>query len=885
MAHPLEGVEVPSRGPANARWGLVGEGPGESEAQRGEPFVGRAGKEQDMYLARHGLHGRQFFRANVSRIFHEGNPDPTPDEIARYSPLLERELAERKLTHILAIGRFSARWFLGEDTDIETVNGIPYRSERAPGAVIIPIVHPAAGFYDDDNRVLIHHGYTRAAGILRGKISAEPPLDRFAGYEDYNDVSGTRLAEVIAEYRNRRGRYTTLTIPVAIDTEGTPAAPWSIQVSLEPGTGYTLRCIRNDFTVGIDALMRLARHPSAVVVMHNAMYDLEMCRMMGADFYDLPLFDTRYAAYILRTEPQGLKSLCRRWCGMVQPDYVDMVNPLSLEQQLEYLGRVLEIQWPKPEAQAEYDNGGEWELKTPQPIERRAEAILVDYYSGKLDKDGERTDPHKRWRKVNEQLRVMVEAKLGPMPVATIADVPLDIAIRYASRDPDATLRLYYELHKVLHSKGLLNLQQAGCDVLPIFEEMQSNGLIGDRRYFERKSEEMFMRMDTLVHKIRDSYYGGQPFNPASPDKVAALMRRRDLTGAKKSKKTGKVSTAKKSIEHLRYEDQAMADVIDWRELQKMKDSFYDLLIEHMGDVEIGPVRTSLNPYKTATRRLASKGVPLLAIPVRNDLGVEVRDGFVAGKGYVYGSWDLSQIEMRWMAHLSKDEKLCKFMWEGKDAHSEVAGRIFHLNLPDTEDLKARYAPVDEKKHRYPAKRAAFGIITNITGMGLLDQLRMFGCDGWDVESCDNLIVDWLGFYTGVRQFLADCRIEVRDKGEVRDFFGMPRYLPGVWSDDPRVRAEAERAASSHKISGGAQGLLQNAMRYLKSHVRALQLGGVDIRWSLQIHDELILRVPEDWIVEIDALVKEALTEHLGVKLIVPVKCSGNWSDSWGKLK
>jgi DNA polymerase-1 len=472
-------------------------------------------------------------------------------------------------------------------------------------------------------------------------------------------------------------------------------------------------------------------------------------------------------------------------------------------------------------------------------------------------------------------LRRTVERELGPMPRPSLADIPLADAVWYASRDPDATLRVYHQLRLAIKAQGLGFLMADGMAVLPVFEEMQSSGMPVNRAYFEKLSADMWDEMCRLQSRISHRYCGGRPINPASGDQVAALMRRRGLVGEKRSKKTGKVSTAKKSIEHLRYTDDAMADVIDWREHEKMKDAFADPIAERMPEgVDFADVRCIIKTTRVTSRRISASDPNWTAIPVRNELGLRARDGIEVPEGELLGSWDLSQIEMRYMAHISRDPLLVRLFHEGRDVHAETAARIFGIALADVEELK----------HRYPSKRAGFGIITNIQGAGLLDQLRMYGCEGWDEDGCDKLIVEWLKVYRGVGQFLADTRTEVREKGVVRDCWGMPRYLPGVWSEDAKVRAEAERAASSHKIQGGAQGMIQRSMAWLKPRIHEMRQDGLNVRWLLQIHDELLLRfMAELWDV-LDPLIIEGLTQH-SLALIVPVKAKGSCARSWGKLK
>lgn len=880
-------IIVPGAGRVPCDYMIVGEAPGETEARRGQPFVGRAGKEQERYLINEGMHPSQFYRTNVVKLFIEGNPDPTPELIAEWSGELVTEIRRVRPRFILAVGRFSTRWFLGDHVDMDEVHGRPHRiSKISPAygcsdAIIIPCYHPAYGFYDDEARTLIAYDYGQAVGIIKGRLSSEPVVDELEGREVYEDVAGWELDDIIATYDED--------VTFAFDTEGTPGDEWSIQVSFEPGTGYVLRRSRPDFALGIVAIRnRVYHHASPIVVVHNLMYDYEMTVGMGLDLFDANVFDTRYAAYIMRVEPQGLKFLAPRWTGMEMREYADVVGPVGLEKQLNYLATVVDMadEWPEPETRVEYENDGTFAPYTPQPIAKLALKIVSDFASGKRDKDGNLPDPMARWRNLDHVQRRAVERKLGPMPVGTLADIPLAEAIRYAARDPDATLRTFYPLVRKLAKSNLTQLMADGCAVLPIFEEMQRSGMLADRDYMLRKADEMWAHMMKIGARISTRYWDNRPFNPASSDQVATLMRRQGLYGEKRSKKTGKVSTAKKSIEHLRYKNDAMAAVIDWREHQKMRDAFYRPIAERCGDDRFKRIRTHLNPYKVATRRISSSDPNLTAIPVRNELGKDVRDGFSAEEGCMLGSWDLSQIEMRYMAHISRDPLLVQFFNDPRlDVHCETAARIFGLKVyRDAPSKDEMYAEIKEMEHRYPSKRAGFGIITNIQGPGLLDQLRMFGCQGWDEDKCDDLIAEWLRVYRGVATFLDECRREVQQRGYVRDCWGMPRYLPGVWSDDGKVRGEAERAASSHKIQGGAQGMLQRAMIWIKPYIRGLQQAGARVRWILQIHDEVIIEFEEDLWETIDPIVREGLTEH-GLKLIVPVKCSGSKAKTWGKLK
>lgn len=877
-------ITVGARGPIDARVMIVGEKPGEDEARTGRPFVGRAGQEQDRYLRAAGLDPFRIRMTNLDKSYHEGNPDPTPEAIAYWGPKLLEEIYITRPDFIIPVGRFAVRFFLGDDTDMEHVHGIPQRSPITD-AIILPCYHPAGGFYDDEARPFIAYDYWRAGQFINGKIPVYYNVDEHPTVR-YHQGDADALRRYILGPDNR--------VPsiMSVDTEGVPGDEWSIQFCTEPGTGFVLLRTDPTFDDAIRWVASLIRDHDILIVLHSAMYDYEMSAGMGLDLFDCRMFDTRYAAYILRIEPQGLKALAARHCGMKMASYPETVGPAGLEKQLDYLFRVVGGNWPAPEPRIEKENDGTSRTYTPQPVDHRAKAILNDYYSEKLDKDGNRCDPYARWKKVDTVLRRMVEKVLGPMPVGTLADIPLAEAIYYAGRDPDATLRLYYRLQTILEARGIVQLQQDGCDILPVFEEMQRTGMHASLDYFRAHWNKMDAACDRIQSYISHNFYNDQPFNPGSPDKVAALMRRRGLVGEKRSKITKRMSTGKKSIEHLRFKDPAIGAVIDWREHAKNRDSFDATVIEILEDKEVahGRVRTTINPYKVVSRRISSsEPINLTAIPVRNELGAEVRDGFSAEEGCELGSWDLSQIEMRYMAHCSRDPLLVQFFHTpGADIHAETAIRTFGLpshkpNAKTEEDFRERYSVVHELNHRYPSKRAAFGIITNIQGQGLYDQLRMAGCEGWSIDKCDDLIAEFLKVYGGVKKFMDESKAEAHRLGYVRDVWGMERPLPGVYSMDERVVAEAERAASSMKIQGGAQGMLQRSIIWLKPYIRALS-HEFTCRWVLQIHDEIILEFKEDMWETINPLVLEGLTEH-SMKLIVPVKAKGSHAKTWGKLK
>lgn len=892
-------------GPKPARVMVVGERPGYEEAQSGIPFVGASGREQDLFMSLGGLHRAACYFTNLVKSYDEGNADPTKSDIEEWTPTLEQEIRDVRPLYIITVGRYATRWFLG-DVDMESVYGTPHRSDRAPGVVIIPTYHPAYGLYDPDAKSVVYYGYKQAALIIKGKIPSDPVVDTCT-HPGYIEIDDPRRLRVELQSGGR---------VLAIDTEGIPNAPWSFQVSNNVGTGVVVRASSKWFRELSNTLATYIKDSDPLLVVHNAMYDLTMMRAMGCDISDARLYDTMIAAYLLRLEPQSLKHLARRHCGMSMMEYREMIGGAADAKREAYLWSILERDWPKPEPRVIIENDLTTRLYKPQAIDRRVEAILLDWDTAR---DNLRTlgrfvvkpdakedfDAAKRFKGIDDILRQSIESELGPFPDATLDDVPPDRAVYYSGRDPDATLRVYHRIAPMVHAAGLDDRFNLIMSNIPSVEEMQSTGLVASRSAFEGLSARMQTEMEALCSKLSTKFNDGLPINPNSPDQIAALMARRGLKGLKRSKITKKISTSKKSIEHLRFEDEAIGIVEDWRERGKIRDSFTSPIISRIPDGHTTyPVRCNIRVTRVSSSRLSASDPPLLAIPIRHDLGVAVRSGFVAPSAQdlidhygveledandtYLGSWDMSQIEMRVAAHLSKDPFLCKLFHERRDIHSETAIRIFGLPNIKEKDESGEwvYPSVNKMKHRNPTKRAGFGVLTAISGGGLLDQLRMMGCEGWDEDSCDELIADWFKVYPLVKTNVIEaCRAECRSKGYVRDMGGMYRYLPGIWSKDNKISAEAERQSHSHVIQGSAQWLIQRSMSWLRPQINELrQSSGMFIRWVLQIHDDILLAYDQRLEPIVGPLVMEALCEH-SYPLRVPVEANHAFATDWGKLK
>jgi len=319
-----------------------------------------------------------------------------------------------------------------------------------------------------------------------------------------------------------------------------------------------------------------------------------------------------------------------------------------------------------------------------------------------------------------------------------------------------------------------------------------------------------------------------------------------------------------------------------------------------------GRIRGTIKITRVPTGRPSMVDPNLLAQPVRSELGRELRKGFIAEEGCVLGDWDLSQIEMCVMGDQSMDPVLVDLLCDpNKDAHSETAALIFGLPLHKG-TKKERYAEVDEIRHRYPAKRVGFGVITGITGVGLEAQMALAnatknglplgqGGDPWTEDDCDGMIEEWFKVYRGVKQYMLNCRAELRQYGYVTDQWGRVRYLPGVYSEKSWVREEAERQSHSHKISSSAQGIMKLAMREIWGFMlqewgdegRTHKVGdtvypGRHVEPLLSIYDSLVMELDDDPVFKEywNSVMVGCMTQT--VKLKVPIRVKGSWSYRWG---
>lgn len=878
---------------------FIGEAPGREEARCGVPFIGQSGYELRWYLSAHNTYLDHWYITNIVKTYLPGNPDPTPALIDFWSPSLISEIRECNPKLIVAVGRFAARWLLGSSLDMEMVHGLPHTpgcfdpqlAARVPSStIIIPAYHPALGIHDPNQRAIIDWDYEQVSWAISA-ISKGYELPYVWGSTRASELLYyTDLAQQIIEpgsdqlsqwFAGCRG-------VIGLDTEGSTIDCWSVQLSFAVGQAIVARSSVQWFGEFIALLSTwIFLNPRIIIAVHNAMYDLSVCLSIGLDLSRANIFDTMYAAYLTRILPQGLKPSTWRLLGIRMRSYLDTIGSAARAKQIEYLTLITEIPDTEiaPVTRAKTLGDGSVNPYKPSPIQNTARRLLIDISTGKLNNKGEPVDPAARFKKFDPYQRKQVIARLGDMPVATLSDIPLDEAIQYSAQDADVTRQGAFRYFDILESMSLMPTMRYCMDALPIFWQIQHNGMFADRDYFLDLYDEFTERMDILRYLLSTQYFGGQKFNPKSPRDVTRLINLRGLVGAKMTK-SGLVSTSKGSIEHLR-DDPAIDLAVSYREVKHLRDSFCTPVINRTNDPSASPMPGTSNIYRvtcqikttrTATRRIASTNPNLLAIPSRNALGRKIRRGYVSLPGYLYGAADLSQIEICVLADESKDDFLIHCLLNGLDIHYETASRLFGV-------------PVDQitKDQRRAAKTSNFGVIYGMQDEGLLTQLRIQRISGWTKQDCGRFIrMITREIYPGIGRYAEETEALVsRTPGcIVRDHWGMPRRVPGIRSKNLAVRAEAIRIAVSHRIQGTAQGMAQQAMIYADSnYILPWQRSGIDITWNMQIHDEVILHYPE----EHDKMVSEAVVYSMsnghGHPLVVPVKSSWNSARTWEGLK
>src|SRR5271168_644335 len=392
-----------------------------------------------------------------------------------------------------------------------------------------------------------------------------------------------------------------------------------------------------------------------------------------------------------------------------------------------------------------------------------------------------------------------------------------------------------------------------------VLADMERVGIGVDPKALEAMSKSMEREVRRLEKEIWEM--AGVEFNVNSPAQLGEILF--DKLGLEPAVKRGRAkarSTAVEVLEELSARHPLPAKVIEYREIAQLKSTYVDALPKLIHP-ETKRLHTSFSQTNAATGRLSSSDPNLQNIPIRTELGRQIRAAFVAAKGKILISADYSQIELRIMAHFSQDTVLLDAFRSGEDIHARTAQEVFGVGpLAQTAE------------HRRAAKAINFGIIYGLSAFGLAGQL------GIERSEAAKFIAAYFARYRGVKEYLEAHLAEVRQTGFTRTLFGRVRPIPEIQSPQGAMRALGERIALNTPLQGTAADLIKLAMIEID---RKLADGKLGARMILQVHDELLFEAPQAGLVELRALVKEAMerVHPLRVPLVADLKSGPNWRD------
>ena len=424
----------------------------------------------------------------------------------------------------------------------------------------------------------------------------------------------------------------------------------------------------------------------------------------------------------------------------------------------------------------------------------------------------------------------------------------------------DVTGRMASALRKEVEDSGLMQVyEDIDLPLVPVLARMEDAGVKIDTAMLSHLSVHLEKECDTKAREIHQK--AGHDFNINSPKQLGdVLFNKLNLPKPVKYGKGKTISTAVDVLEELSAEHEVPRLVLDYRQLSKLKSTYVDALPLLLNPVT-KRLHTTFNQTGTATGRLSSINPNLQNIPIRSELGREIRAAFIAEPGHVLLSADYSQIELRLLAHFSEDPLLVEAYRRGDDIHTLTAAQVF--GVPPL---------MINAEHRRRAKAVNFGIVYGLSPFGLSQQL------GIEQREAKQFIDAYFEKYKGVRTFIDHVLAETRRDQKVKTLFGRIRPIPDINSKNFNMRGFAERTAVNTPLQGTAADLIKVAMIRIDHELQARKLKS---RMLLQVHDELVFEVPENEIETMKALVREHMerVHALAVPLQVEMGIGPNWRD------
>jgi len=446
---------------------------------------------------------------------------------------------------------------------------------------------------------------------------------------------------------------------------------------------------------------------------------------------------------------------------------------------------------------------------------------------------------------LEQQAQRRLDLKLGPAPEQH-ADIALEICKQLAPVVEQRGFRRLYDEIELPLTRVLARMERTGVRIDPVELKRLSDLM-----------ETSIGRLTAEIHEL-----AGKPFNISSPQQLGRILfEDLKLPAPVKYGKGKVISTAADVLDELAADHEIVRKVLEYRQLTKLKGTYVDAL-PLLIDSGTGRLHTSFNQAGAATGRLSSSNPNLQNIPIRSELGREIRAAFVPGPGWKLLVADYSQIELRLLAHMSEDPLLVEAFRNGDDIHTRTAAEV--MGVPPM---------MVTPQARREAKAVNFGIVYGISGFGLAAQL------GIGRAEAERYIKNYFARYAGVRRFIDATIAEVRRTGVTRTLFGRERPIPDINSRNATARGFAERTAVNSPLQGTAADLIKLAMVRIDA---ALQAGGHRSAMLLQVHDELVFECPPAEVEAVSAMVKREMESacELKVPLVVDVGTGDNWRDA-----
>jgi DNA polymerase-1 len=433
--------------------------------------------------------------------------------------------------------------------------------------------------------------------------------------------------------------------------------------------------------------------------------------------------------------------------------------------------------------------------------------------------------------------------------------------IHYCCEQADIVMRLYPIIDAEVQAQGLNTLlQDIELPLVKVLADMEMTGVRIDVATLNKATVTLSAKMGELEKEIYT--LAGEEFNVSSPSKVGEILfDKLQLDPKAKKTKTGQYSTSEDVLEKLAYKNPIIGKILEYRQLKKLI-STYLIALPASINPATGKVHTTYNQTVTATGRISSSNPNLQNIPVRDELGRDIRKAFIADNGHLFLSADYSQIELRLVADFADDNTMLNAFKHGDDIHAITAAKIYHV-------------PVESvtKNQRRNAKTANFGIIYGISAFGLSSRL------GIPRSEAKELIDNYFATFPGIRQYMSDSIECAKTNGYVETRMGRKRMLPDINSRNPVVRGYAERNAVNAPIQGSAADIIKRAMVDI---AREMKKTGVKSKMIMQVHDELNFDVVPEELEYMQKLVAEKMEAAYRGKVVLSASCgvADNWLDA-----